>query len=91
MLWFGLTSGGGVLQVAEVPNKVTTDTADYCLQLRLTVDDIVQHATVPPPWGVSMLEQEGRRMCEQGQIHGGITRLRRALIMLQHAERTGSD
>lgn len=91
VLWAGLANGAGIWQAAEVPNQVTTDTADYCLQLRLTVDDIVQHATIPPPWGVAMLEQEGRRMCEEGQIHGGITRLRRALIMMQHARHANSD
>jgi hypothetical protein len=86
VLWFGLANAGSIGTAADTPNRVTTDTPDYCLQLRLTVREIVQHATEPPPWGVAMLEREGRRLCDEGRIHGGITRLRRALIMLEQAQ-----
>ncbi len=86
MLWVGLGHPSGIWMAAEPATRVTTDTSDYCVQLRLMVEDVVRHATIPPPWGVATLTEEGQRMCDDGQIRGGITRLRRALMMLRKAE-----
>lgn len=82
VIWMGFGPAGGGRLVADDPTRVLTDTPAYCLQLRLMVQDVLRQATAPPPWGVAMLAADGERMCEQGMIHGGVTRLRRALLLL---------
>lgn len=89
LLWFGVGQPAGLWLTADAPTRVITDTSGYCLQLRLMVEDVARRATVPPPFGVMTLTDEGRRMCEEGEIRGGITRLRRALIMLRKAQGIG--
>jgi len=89
MLWFGVGQPVHLWFAAEPPTRVLTDTSGYCLQLRLMVEDVARRATTPPPFRVMALTDEGRRMCEEGQIRGGITRLRRALIMLREAQGLG--
>jgi len=61
------------------PVVVITDTWEYCGQLEAR---IAQRPNRPP--AVKRLELEGRRMCDHGDVHGGITRLRQALMMLKH-------
>jgi len=66
--------------------QVTTDTPEYCLHLLQRLRQIEQ--TRPAPKDVSYLSDEGKLMCDHGQIRAGITRLRRAMqIMLGPAER----
>lgn len=66
--------------------QVTTDTPEYCLHLLQRLRQIEQGR--PPPKEVSYLSDEGKLMCDHGQIRAGITRLRRAMqIMLGPAER----
>ena len=65
---------------------VTTDTPEYRLQLLDRVSELVRVAETPPPQEVTSLSSEGQRMCDQGQTRGGILRLRRALLMMQHQE-----
>jgi hypothetical protein len=48
------------------------------------VDDLVRGAPAPPPQEVTLLSNEGQRMCDHGQTRGGILRLRRALMMMKH-------
>jgi hypothetical protein len=57
---------------------VTTDTQDYCDRLQHKLDQAAD-----PPAGVRQLRQEGRDMCADGRIRGGIARLRRALLALR--------
>ena len=71
--------GGAVAE--DPPMSVTTDTLEYCLQLHGRVDEMVRVAATPPP-ELTSLATEGRRLCEQGQLRGGILRLRRALMLL---------
>ncbi len=76
-----------LLAVAAVPCRaeelqsfpLTTDTPAYCAQL---ARQVAEHHS--PLLDVQRLLAEGREMCEQGQIRGGIRRLRRALVMLRH-------
>ena len=63
---------------------LTSDTRQYCLHLLDRVSSLVNIATVPPPPEVVDLSAEAHRMCDHGQTHGGITRLRRALVLLRH-------
>jgi hypothetical protein len=66
--------------------QVTTDTPEYCLHLLERLRQI--ELGRPPSKDVAFLSDEGRRMCDHGQIRAGITRLRRAMqIMLGSADR----
>jgi hypothetical protein len=66
--------------------QVTTDTPEYCLHLLERLRQIERGR--PPSQDVAFLSDEGRRMCDHGQIRAGITRLRRAMqIMLGSADR----
>ncbi len=66
------------------PQRVTSDTPEYCLRLLDRVSELVRIASVPPPQEVTSLSSEGQRMCDQGQTRGGILRLRRALMLMLH-------
>jgi hypothetical protein len=68
----------------QAPMEVTTDTPEYCEHLVNRVRDLVEIAAPPPPREVANLSVEGQRMCEHGQIRGGIMRLRRALMLMMH-------
>jgi hypothetical protein len=76
----------GVMPVASQapPQRVTSDTPEYCLRLQDRVSEMVRVASAPPPHEVTSLSTEGQRMCDQGQTRGGILRLRRALLMMMH-------
>ena len=91
VLWFGLGLPSSLSSAANDPTQVTTDTPDYCRQLRLMVEDVMHRATTPPSGRVAVLAEEGGQMCEQGLVKGGVVRLRRALIMLRAAEVNGGD
>ena len=58
---------------------LTTDTPAYCAQLVRQVAE--RHS---PSLDVQRLLAEGREMCENGEVRGGIRRLRRALVLLHH-------
>jgi hypothetical protein len=64
------------------PQRVTSDTPEYCLRLSDRVSELVR--VTSPPQEVTSLSTEGQRMCDQGQTRGGILRLRRALMMMAH-------
>lgn len=70
----------------DQPMRVTTDTLEYCLQLHDRVEEMSRVAPAPPP-EVTSLATEGQHLCEQGQLRGGILRLRRALMLLLHQQR----
>lgn len=85
-----LSAGGAYLsaQVADEsrPEPVISDTPQYCLQLLDRVSRLVRLAPGPAPEEVASLSTEGRRMCDQGQVRGGILRLRRALMLMRKQE-----
>ena len=58
---------------------LTTDTPAYCAQLVRQVAE--RHSA---SLDVQRLLAEGREMCENGEVRGGIRRLRRALVLLHH-------
>jgi len=80
-----LTILAGPVTSEEPAAHVTTDTPEYCLHLLDRVSSMVNVAAVPPPSEVTDLTTEGQRMCDHGQLRGGIARLRRALLLLQHS------
>jgi hypothetical protein len=60
----------------ERPMMITSDTPEYCEQLQARV---AQFGFGDPD--VQRLVTEGKRMCDHGEIRGGIARMRRALMM----------
>lgn len=78
--WLGATPVVG----QSPPERVTSDTPQYCLHLLDRVSEMVRIAGSPPPQEVTFLSSEGQRMCDQGQTRGGILRLRRALVLMMH-------
>ncbi len=77
-----LLSGGSAYAQPDdgptAPMVVTTDTSAYCLSLW---QQIRAHGVLPRE--VHELQTEGRDLCQQGQVRGGINRLRRALMVLR--------
>jgi hypothetical protein len=67
---------------AQTPMQITTDTPAYCRQLLDRVSELVQAASEPPPGDVTSLAAEGEKMCAEGEVRGGILRLRRAVMLL---------
>ncbi len=78
--------GAGASSRAEPSDSrtlvVTSDTSAYCR----TLSEMIA-ARRPLPREVRELKSQGDGMCQQGEIRGGITRLRRALLVLR-SERT---
>jgi hypothetical protein len=81
-VWLGATP----LASQPPPQRVTSDTPEYCLHLLDRVSEMVRVANSPPPHEVTFLSSEGQRMCVQGQTRGGILRLRRALMLMIHQD-----
>ena len=65
----------------EAPNRVVTDTRDYCLEMADEVEHIEARRPVLPP-DIHILSVTGRRMCEHNLIMGGLQRLRMAWRLL---------
>ncbi len=63
---------------ADGPIPVTTDTAEYCIEL---ADRLAEQPDMPPH--AQLLWQSGRNMCEHGHVRGGLARLRRAMLMVR--------
>lgn len=78
-----LLAAGG-LHAQPAPVAVTTDTPEYCERM------ITQVAACPDLTAeMHRLLDEGRHLCERGEVRGGIMRLRRAMLLIQgrqHAE-----
>jgi hypothetical protein len=64
------------------PMMVTTDTPAYCNDLAAQVAAAQRaHPAAQPE--AARLAREGRQMCDNGLIRGGLLRLRRALLLLR--------
>lgn len=62
----------------DAPLRVTTDSVEYCGWLADKVE------TYPdPPDEVRILLVEGRRMCSNGHVIGGVARLRLAVTIMR--------
>lgn len=87
----GLTAGLGIALLATVPGVshappavVTTDTAAYCRQLSAKLTELIRIAPRPPEDAVLSMGVEGRHLCDEGQVRGGILRLRRGVTVMLH-------
>ena len=67
----------------DAPVRVTTDSMEYCHQLSEMIARMNRASSQPPPAEVSDLSSQGQRMCDEGQVRGGIMRLRRAVTLLR--------
>jgi hypothetical protein len=78
----------GVMPVLgqQSPQRVISDTPEYCSRLLDRISELARTAPAPPSFEVTSLSMEGQRMCNQGQTRGGLLRLRRALVLLQRGE-----
>lgn len=61
---------------------ITSDTPAYCGVLKNRINGLTRGGAVSNE--AVTLSAEGERMCEQGQIRGGIMRLRRAIAIMRH-------
>lgn len=86
VLWVGIVVGDAVAQAPEpapvAPNRVTTDSPEYCRHLAQEYGAAQRGAPVRSN-EADWLAAEGRRMCEHGLLPGGIARLRRALLIVR--------
>ncbi len=64
---------------------VTSDSRAYCRTLSIAIE-----AHGPLPREVSDLKAEGDGLCGEGQVRGGIARLRRALMVLHQDPPAGA-
>ena len=78
--------GGTPVLGQPAPQRVTSDTTEYCLRLSDRVSELVRVTSPPPPDEITALSSEGQRMCDKGQTRGGILRLRRAWMMMMHPD-----
>ena len=63
---------------------VTTDSSAYCH----TLSDVID-ARGALPQDIAELKARGELLCARGEVRGGITRLRRALLMLNKIPAAG--
>jgi hypothetical protein len=54
----------------------------HCLELQAYVRAMIDKAPMPSPFALA-LWADGKRMCEQGMVHGGISQLRMAARVLR--------
>lgn len=82
-----LVAGAATLEAGaqSAPLEVTTDTSDYCQHLSAQVVER-EKALNPAPPDVVRLSDEGERLCDEGQVRGGIQRLRRAWLLITHPD-----
>lgn len=63
--------------------KVTSHSVEFCNMLATRINALVFEARMAPPSNVIELSDEGQRMCANGQVRGGVMRLRKALMTMQ--------
>jgi hypothetical protein len=71
----------GSPRAQEAVSMVTSDTPQYCVQLIHRVQALLNGAPILPQ-DVVTLSREGKTMCDNGHIRGGIMRLRRVLVLM---------
>ncbi|MGH7104072.1 MAG: hypothetical protein ACREFJ_16940 [Acetobacteraceae bacterium] len=70
---------------SQPPMQLLTDTPRYCAELLTEVQARQRALVAPPPQAVVRLATEGRQLCLLGEVEGGVTRLRRAMVILHKA------
>jgi hypothetical protein len=85
VLWVTLGSACGTV-AAQQPERLTTDTLDYCTQLQLRVAAERGAVTGSLAVDIKRLSDIGEELCDRGQIRVGIAHLRTALRIIHHTQ-----
>jgi len=87
----GLACGTAAAQQPEplTPERLTTDTADYCAQLAVRIAAEQGAIAGAAARDVQRLSDSGQKLCAQGLIRGGVAHLRTALRII-HQTRTSA-
>ncbi len=72
--------------IREIQLDYNASELQHCLDLQAYVRVMIDRAPAPAPYALA-LWANGKRMCEQGMVHGGISQLRMAARVL----RTSTD
>ena len=82
----GFGSPSRAQDTISVMPSITSDTPEYCGELMQRINGMTRTATTPLPTEVASLSEDGERMCVQGQVRGGIMRLRKAIAIMRHTD-----
>jgi hypothetical protein len=80
---FSAFSGGGDV---SPPERVTSDTPAYCQLLLERVHELARNVADLPRREASGLADEGRRLCDGGEIRAGLLRLRHAVMLIMDTD-----
>ncbi|HET6183996.1 MAG TPA: hypothetical protein VFA03_10440 [Acetobacteraceae bacterium] len=87
----GIAAGIGIVLAFVIPRSgptptvvVTTDTEPFCQQLSAKLQELIRVSPRPPQPDVLSLGDEGRHLCDIGEVRGGILRLRRGVALMMH-------
>ena len=70
------------VQAQEAPEVVLSDAPAFCIHLQRALTDLAEQRDQPPPAEVQRLSKEGTRLCDEGNVRAGITRLRQAVVLM---------
>jgi len=70
--------------VAEGALRITSDTLAYCQNLRAQVNALMRRDGGVASAEVMRLRATGERLCAEGEVRGGVLRLRGAVLLLMH-------
>ncbi len=82
VLLVGATLGGPRTAGQVTPERLTTETTEYCLHLQDRLHQAERDRGQPLPEEARLLSNEGRLACDHGETRRGILRLRRAMRMV---------
>ena len=69
---------------AEGALRITSDTLAYCQSLRAQVNALMRRDGGAASAEVLRLRATGERLCAEGEVRGGVLRLRGAVLLLMH-------
>ena len=69
---------------AEGALRITSDTLAYCQSLRAQVNALMRRDGGAASAEVLRLRATGQRLCAEGEVRGGVLRLRGAVLLLMH-------
>ena len=69
---------------AEGALRITSDTLAYCQHLRAQVNALMRREGGVASAEVMRLRATGQRLCAEGEVRGGVLRLRGAVLLLMH-------
>ena len=73
-----LPAGGALTADPQAPMQMTGDTMEYCMQLEHRISADPKRTAE-----VRQLVRQGHQLCDHGQVRLGLTKMRRAFMMLR--------